>query len=61
MSELTVVSESELHICPECSEHLSTGSVEFLGDGLLVVPIYCEECDFHATEEWEHSQTVQAN
>lgn len=60
MSELTVVSEEELSSCPECEEAISTGNVEFLGEGFLVVPVYCSSCDFHATEEWAHEQTVQS-
>lgn len=59
MSELAVVSEEELSSCPECEEYLSTGNVEFLGGGFLVVPVYCSSCDFHAIEEWSHGQTVQ--
>ena len=58
MGEIVTISEEELSSCPECNEALSTDSPEFLGGGLMVIQVYCSSCDFYATEEWEHSETV---
>jgi len=59
MMELNVVSEEELNACPNCTESLAHGATEFLGEGVMVARVYCNNCDWFATEEWVHDQTVR--
>jgi hypothetical protein len=42
----------ELVNCPECDGLIDAEAPEFIGSGEMVRQVGCQDCDWHAVEEW---------